>query len=185
MRLLDGDDSTCLQFLGGVGGTGPWYTHLTIMMPQNGSFVGSLTGHNLGCGTSLSLVIESGDSLPLAAQDKTLGRRTKCQLEGTSAENGIDTCTMRCSCAESSCRKLNIIHRPMSRQEPGWQLCGINEGKMIYFILFIPPPPQTPHVNITCIDTMLYICYSFIVVVIFYSLYAQVPWNFLYACYVK
>ena len=38
---------------------------------------------------------------------------------------------------------------------------------------------------ITCIDTMLYICYSFIVFVIFYSLYAQVPWNFLYACYVK
>ena len=36
-----------------------------------------------------------------------------------------------------------------------------------------------------CIDTMLYICYSFIVIVIFYSLYAQVPWNFLYACFVK
>ena len=47
--------------------------------------------------------------------------------------------------------------------------------------------PQTPHVNITCIDTMLYICYYFIVIVIviFYSQYAQVPWNFLYAFYVK
>ena len=27
-------------------------------------------------------------------------------------------------------------------------------------------------------------CYSFIVIVIFYSLYAQVPWNFLYVCYI-
>ena len=35
--------------------------------------------------------------------------------------------------------------------------------------------------NILC----LYICYSFIVIVIFYSLYAQVPRNFLYACYVN
>ena len=32
---------------------------------------------------------------------------------------------------------------------------------------------------------MLYICYYVIVIVIFYSQYAQVPWNFLYAFYVK
>ena len=43
--------------------------------------------------------------------------------------------------------------------------------KRLFYLVFFIFSPQTPHVNITCIDTMLYICYYFIVIVIFYLVF--------------
>ena len=120
--LLDGNVTTCLQFVGGTGGTGPWYTHLTIPLPQNGSFLSNLTGHHLGCGESLTLVIRPDD------QGNQLGKRTKCRLDHVYEENGVEVCTLMCSCPGGACSKLDIIHRPMSSQPSNWKLCDIMEG---------------------------------------------------------
>ena len=76
------------------------------------------------------------------------------------------------------------LHVPQSKGGGAVSSVSLGSTDLLYYVEQLPLD-QTPHVNITCIDTMLYICYSFIVIGIFYSMYAQVPWNFLYACYVK
>ena len=129
--LLDGNVDTCLQFLGGTGGTAPWYTHLTIPLPHNGSFHSNVTGHNLGCGESLTLVIWSDD------QGNQRGKRTKCRLDHVYGENGVEICTQMCSCPDGSCDKLDIIHRPMSSQPSSWKLCDIMEGMVSVIINII------------------------------------------------
>jgi hypothetical protein len=123
--LFDGDSATCLQFLGGVDGAAPWHTHMTFtMLSQTFPMDVNITGHDLGCGQSLFLVLQPGNI--------TYTRQTKCQVNGSVTENGLETCMHTCSCPEGSC-ELNIIRLPMS-QPSDWKLCGISPGNHINYV---------------------------------------------------
>ena len=60
---------------------------------------------------------------------------------------------------------------PRSQYNDSSQYDSPKGFKRFFYLVFFIFSPQTPHVNITCIDTMLYICYYFIVIVIFYLVF--------------
>jgi hypothetical protein len=123
--LCDGDNATCLQFLGGLDGTAPWRTHITFTLSiQTIAMAISVMGHDIGCGRSLFVGLHPGGI--------TYTRNTMCQVTGSVTENGLETCMYTCSCPEGSC-DLSIIHRPMS-QPSDWKLCGIRPGNLYIIV---------------------------------------------------
>ena len=118
--VFDQSDSTCLQFLGGVGGTPPSYTHMTLNNLQQALTNVSIRGHNIGCGTSMFLILQPDN----ATQQ---GKTTRCEVTSSYTENGLEICTHMCTCPEGFCGQLDIIHRPMT-QPSDWQLCAVVPG---------------------------------------------------------
>ena len=130
--VYDGDQSTCLTFLGGVGGVGPWYTHVIFSNQQQAPITVNVTGHALGCGRSLILGLHPENVTEFDGGTQR-GKQAKCALLAMSSEGDVEMCAYRCSCPVTNCGRLDIIHRPMSNQPSSWQLCGLDSGKFIYF----------------------------------------------------